>query len=146
MDTALWLLSKILWFVLRPNTLALLAACLGAVLLARRRGRGLGRVLALLGLGWFVLVLGTPLPSWVTLPLEDRFPRPAEEPARIDGIVVLGGAVDTALTEARGHTVKGHRLLDQLAKSLGFDVSMYGDTRKDDSDRGGNSSGIFDGG
>ncbi len=101
MDTALWLLSKILWFLLRPNTLALLAACIGALLLWRRRGRGLGQVLALLGLGWFVLVLATPLPSWVTLPLEDRFPRP-EEPAHIDGIIVLGGAVETALTEARG--------------------------------------------
>ena len=101
MDTALWLISKILWFVLRPNTLALLAACLGVLLLLRQRRRA-GGLLAVLGLSWFVLVLGTPLPSWATLPLEDRFPRPAAEPARIDGIVVLGGAVDTALTEARG--------------------------------------------
>ncbi len=43
-----------------------------------------------------------PLHIWVQMPLEDRFPRPAEAPARVDGIVVLGGAVEQDLTEARG--------------------------------------------
>jgi uncharacterized SAM-binding protein YcdF (DUF218 family) len=48
------------------------------------------------------VILLTPLSQWALLPLEDRFPRPAEPPAHVDGIVVLGGAVDQNLTEARG--------------------------------------------
>ena len=43
-----------------------------------------------------------PLHVWVQMPLEDRFPRPDPPPARVDGIVVLGGAVEQDLTEARG--------------------------------------------
>ena len=100
MDTILWLASKLLWMLLRPNTLALLLACIGLWVIWR--GRRWGRWPLLLGLGYFALVLLTPLSQWALLPLEDRFPRPAEAPARVDGVIVLGGAVDQNLTEARG--------------------------------------------
>jgi len=91
--------SKIFWFVARPTTAALILGCLG--LWAVWRGRRWGRWPLLACLGFFVTILATPIPSWLTLPLEDRFPRPAA-PARVDGIVVLGGAVDQHLTAARG--------------------------------------------
>jgi uncharacterized SAM-binding protein YcdF (DUF218 family) len=100
MDTILWLASKLFWLFLRPNTLALLLACVG--LYVGWRGRRWGRWPMLAGLGYFVLVLLTPLSQWLLLPLEDRFPRPAEPPAQVAGIIVLGGAVDQNLTEARG--------------------------------------------
>jgi uncharacterized SAM-binding protein YcdF (DUF218 family) len=74
-------------------------ACLGAgLLIAHRRW---GRWPLLLGLGWFVAVLLTPVAAWVSLPLEDRFPR-APAPARVDGVIILGGAVEQLLTESRG--------------------------------------------
>lgn len=99
MQDALFLLSKLFWLFARPNTFALLLACVGAgALLAHRRW---GRVPLVLGLGWFVAILVTPLAAWVTLPLEDRFPRP-EGPARVDGVIILGGAVEQLLTESRG--------------------------------------------
>jgi uncharacterized SAM-binding protein YcdF (DUF218 family) len=99
MQDALFLLSKLFWLFARPNTFALFLASLGAgALIARRRW---GRIPLLLGLGWFVAILVTPLAAWVSLPLEDRFPRP-EAPARVDGIIVLGGAVEQMLTESRG--------------------------------------------
>lgn len=41
---------------------------------------------------------------------------------------------NTAVVTARGHTVKGHKLLEQLARSLDLDVTAYGDDRKDQSD------------
>ena len=100
MDTILWVASKLLWLVLRPNTLALLLASLGLWALLRRRRWG--RWPALAGLGYYLVVLLTPLHQWLLLPLEDRFPRPAAAPTRVDGVVVLGGAVDQNLTEARG--------------------------------------------
>jgi uncharacterized SAM-binding protein YcdF (DUF218 family) len=100
MDTFLWLASKLLWAVLRPNTLALVLACVG--LWAMWRNRRWGRWPLLLGLGYYVVVLLTPISQWALLPLEDRFPRPVVTPTHVDGIVVLGGAVDQNLTEARG--------------------------------------------
>jgi uncharacterized SAM-binding protein YcdF (DUF218 family) len=100
MQDLLFHISKLFWLFARPNTFALLLACIGAgLLIAGRRG---GRWPLLLGLGWFVAVLLTPLPAWLTLPLEDRFARPADVPERVDGVIVLGGAVEQLLTEARG--------------------------------------------
>jgi len=99
MEDILFTVSKLFWLFARPNTFALFLACLGVGLLVA--GRRFGRWPALLGLGWFVAVLLTPLSTWITLPLEDRFSRPAL-PAQVAGVVVLGGAVEQALTAARG--------------------------------------------
>ncbi len=99
MQEIAFLASKLLWGVLRPNTLALLLAVIGALLLWR--GRRIGRWPALLGLGWFVAVFALPVAALLTLPLEERFPRPAL-PAQVTGIIVLGGAVEQQLTQAHG--------------------------------------------
>jgi uncharacterized SAM-binding protein YcdF (DUF218 family) len=98
----LFFLSKAFWLVLRPNTLALALAILGAALLWRGRRPGWGKLLLVLGLGYYLLILVSPASQWIVMPLEDRFARPAPPPAKVDGVVVLGGAVDTVLTEAHG--------------------------------------------
>lgn len=100
METVTFIASKVLWALLRPNTLALVLALLGLALVWR--GRRFGRWPLLLGLGWYALVFATPIASWLTLPLESRFPRPATLPGPVAGIVVLGGAVDQDLTVAHG--------------------------------------------
>lgn len=100
MDTILHILSKTFWFAARPGTFALILACIGLALVWR--GRRWGRWPLLAGLGVYVAVIATPVAPWVVMPLEDRFERPREPPARVDGVVVLGGAVDQNLTEARG--------------------------------------------
>ncbi|WP_149535516.1 YdcF family protein [Siccirubricoccus phaeus] len=100
MQDVLYVLSKLFWLPARPGTFALLLGLIG--LAALWRGRRWGRWPLLAGLGFYLSLLVLPLHQWVQLPLEDRFPRPAEEPAHIDGIVVLGGAVEQNLTEARG--------------------------------------------
>lgn len=100
MQDVLYTLSKLLWLPARPGTAALLLATVGALLLWR--GRRSGRWPALAGLGFFWLLLVAPLHQWVQRPLEDRFARPASPPASATGIIVLGGAVDQVLTEARG--------------------------------------------
>ena len=78
LNDILFVASKILWQLLRPNTLALLLAVVGAV--ALWRGRRWGRGPCLLGLGWFVLIAATPLATWMTWPLENRFARPTTAP------------------------------------------------------------------
>ncbi len=100
MNDALFLLSKMFWLVARPATAALILCCVGLIVLWR--DRRWGRWPLLFGLTFFVLVLATPVSQWLTLPLEDRFARPMPPPAHVDGIIVLGGAVDQHLTAARG--------------------------------------------
>lgn len=63
----------------------------------RRAGFALGAT-ALLA----VLVVGAlPLHDWLLRPLEEYFPA-TEPPARVDGIIVLGGAEEPAILAARG--------------------------------------------
>lgn len=100
MQDALFAASKLFWMVARPNTFALLLAVAGAAFLVA--GRRWARWPLLAGLAWFLAIAATPLAARLTLPLEDRFARPAEPPPHVDGVVVLGGAVDQLLTEARG--------------------------------------------
>jgi uncharacterized SAM-binding protein YcdF (DUF218 family) len=99
-QTITFIASKALWMVLAPNTLALLLALLGLLLVWR--GRRSGRWPLLLGLGWYALVFATPIAAWLTVPLETRFARPAALPGPVTGIVVLGGAVDQELTQRHG--------------------------------------------
>jgi uncharacterized SAM-binding protein YcdF (DUF218 family) len=93
----LFILSKLAWAVLRPSVLFLLAILIGVWL----RGR-LRRLLLTLGVTFYVVVLLLPVDQVVLRPLEDRFARPGPPPAQVDGILVLGGAVDEALTQDRG--------------------------------------------
>jgi uncharacterized SAM-binding protein YcdF (DUF218 family) len=95
-----YIISKILWFPARPGHLALLVGAIGLAMMWR--GRRFGRWLILACLTFFFALIATPISQVILLPLEDRFPRPAEAPAHVDGIVVLGGAVDQNITEARG--------------------------------------------
>lgn len=100
MDSVLFVASKALWALLRPNTLALVLALLGLLLVWR--GRRFGRWPLLAGLGWYAAVFALPLSALLTLPLEERFARPAALNGPVAGIVVLGGAVEQDLTEAHG--------------------------------------------
>lgn len=82
-------LSKILWVFAQPSNLLLLIACVGAALLFSRRVR-LGKLLLMPVLGFFVLITVIPLADLLIIPLEERFPVPAEL-GKVDGIIVLSG-------------------------------------------------------
>ena len=90
-----FVLSKILWGLVAPGSLLFLLLC-GAFLWHRRRPVLSRR---LLGLAMLLLAVPALLPvaSWLALPLEQRFP-PPQLPARVDGIIVLGGAIGTEQT------------------------------------------------
>ena len=96
-----FLISKLLWILLRPSSLLLLLGLLGLLLLYARRRTG-ALVCLTLSLGAMGLVVLLPIGPLMLEPLESRFPEVTVPPAQVDGIIVLGGAVDTDLTEAHG--------------------------------------------
>ena len=102
----LFSLSKVFWFFADPGNLLLIALCLGAVLLWsrwRRAGRWLISAAAVAGLAAATIPLG----NWLTLTLENRFPVVRDLPARVDGIISLGGVVNPWVTQARGQLAIG---------------------------------------
>jgi uncharacterized SAM-binding protein YcdF (DUF218 family) len=87
-----FLLSKLLFALVTPTTLILLAL-LGAWWWLRRRPRLSRRLVGACIV--FLFALGTlPLVHWAAGPLESRFPQPPPL-EKVDGIIVLGGALDT---------------------------------------------------
>ncbi|ADZ70242.1 YdcF family protein [Polymorphum gilvum] len=105
-------LSKIVFFVIRPSNFVFLLIAAGLVL-AFGRFRRIGLVLASAG-GLLLGVAGlSPLANLLMVPLEDRFPAPSTLPETVDGILVLGGAIDTVVTGKRpfpGLTTAGERV------------------------------------
>ncbi|HEY8370728.1 MAG TPA: YdcF family protein [Thermodesulfobacteriota bacterium] len=97
----LFVASKLFWAVAQPAALLLAGLLAGAALLYTR-WRAAGRVVVTVTAAAALALTVTPLGPWLLRPLEDRFPRPERLPARVDGIVVLGGAADPWVSRARG--------------------------------------------
>ncbi len=93
--------SKVISVLLEPaNLLLLVLLCSTGLLFTRlwRLGRRLLGVLAVIMLAIALL----PWNAWLVTPLENRFAGPTVLPDRVDGIVVLGGALDPVVSAARG--------------------------------------------
>jgi uncharacterized SAM-binding protein YcdF (DUF218 family) len=92
-------LSKTIGVMMLPTNLLIGLALLGTILLATRFAR-LGRRLAVVS----VLLLGfcafSPLGNLLLHPLESRFPRWDASHGAPDGIIVLGGPIDSDLSVA----------------------------------------------
>jgi uncharacterized SAM-binding protein YcdF (DUF218 family) len=73
---------------------------LGAILILCHRVR-IGRWVCAAGATGFLLIMALPIDQWALAPLENRFPPPPPG-QRYDGILVLGGALETAMTADRG--------------------------------------------
>lgn len=94
--------SKFLWFFAQPSNAILLLLFAGMVMLWSRWAR-LGRRLVLAS-AFLLFATGlTPLGHMLILPLEERFSRTElSGGAAPEGIVVLGGAQDMSIHDARG--------------------------------------------
>lgn len=93
------IVGKLIWLVARPGNFLFLLLAIALLALALGRRRFGGRLLA----GTAAVLVGAavlPVGTWLIQPLEERFP--AVLPARVDGIVVLGGSIEPTITEARG--------------------------------------------
>ncbi|MGH7126273.1 MAG: YdcF family protein [Stellaceae bacterium] len=108
----MFLLDKAFWSIAAPGDFLVLLLAIGTLsLLVTHRRRGMG-LIAAATIG-FLAIWILPIGDWLLLPLEDRFPPPAELPAQLEGIIVLGGAVDEVVSQARGQiklTEAGDRL------------------------------------
>lgn len=89
--TIAFVISKMLWALFMPPTLLLLIL-LGAWIWHRRRPR-LSRALVGLGVLFLAVLALCPVGRWAAVPLERRFPPPGGL-EHVDGIIVLGGAID----------------------------------------------------
>lgn len=98
--------------------LLLLAGALAFAIGARRSGAAL----IVISAAGFLVAAVTPLPEWSLLPLENRFPRPALS-SHIEGIILLGGAVDPGISKARGQPAindAGARVIETAALARRF--------------------------
>lgn len=108
-----FILGKLGWAIVQPGNLLLL--CLvGGILLGSRRHDKAARALILFAAFGLLLLAVAPVGPALLLPLEQRFPRPAL-PAKLDGILVLGGVVDPRLSQAYGMTALGGAVQRLLA-------------------------------
>jgi len=94
-----FVLSKTLGIILLPTNLLLAAGVVGAVLLATRFAR-LGRKLSIASVVLLALCGFSPLGNWLLYPLEQRFPPWDAGRGAPDGIVVLGGGIDSDVSAA----------------------------------------------
>ena len=97
----LFVISKLLWLVLQPSSVLLLLALLGLLLVFLHRRRA-GLTCLTVSLGTLALIAFLPVGAALMGPLEDRFPEVTTLPPDVTGIVVLGGAVETDISAARG--------------------------------------------
>ena len=93
----MFIVGKLLTMLMLPT--ALMVECVLLGLLASRWA--VGRVLLIVGVGALTACLVLPVDTWVIRPLEDRFPAVITLPDRIDGVVVLGGAIDDLTSRDR---------------------------------------------
>jgi uncharacterized SAM-binding protein YcdF (DUF218 family) len=96
----MFVVSKILWFLGNPQTLALLVLLVGTLLLFGRRWH-LGRAIVAFITALAMLLVVLPAGRWSMQLLEHRFP-PPDLPSHVDGIILLGGEIDQEVTLAYG--------------------------------------------
>lgn len=101
-----FVLSKVLWELADFEGVILAALVAGVGLLWLRWHRAARWLLTLTALATFVLSV-LPVGYWLLAELENRFPAMGEMPERIDGIIVLGGAISPGLSRARGQPQVG---------------------------------------
>ena len=106
--------SKIVWFFAGPTNFLIVLGVVGTALLFTRWKR-FGRALAAVAALGLVLIGFSPFAKLVARPLEDRFPQRVADDRRVDGIVVLGGAIgfgrgQVAFNEAAARMTTGIEL------------------------------------
>ena len=115
-STLFFVVSKLVWFLIRPETIVLLFFGAGLLALHKHRIR-LARWLLGIPFVFLVMLSVFPLGDFVLRPLELSYARNPETPG-IDGIIVLGGAEDiglSALWEQPVTNQAGERFLTAIA-------------------------------
>jgi uncharacterized SAM-binding protein YcdF (DUF218 family) len=98
--------TDLLWWALQPSSLLLALLLLGWLAALFGRTGVARRTIALTLLAWLA-ALFLPLDYWLAVPLERTVEAPEALPAQVDGIIVLGGAVDWPSSRAADQLVLG---------------------------------------
>src|ERR1700752_1266229 len=93
--------SKILGFFAVPSNAVAMLCALGVLLLMTRFRKAASRILTG-GVGLLLVTGFSPLSNWLLLPLTERFPAWSATGRPPDGVIVLGGAIDSENSQARG--------------------------------------------
>jgi uncharacterized SAM-binding protein YcdF (DUF218 family) len=115
--------SKLIWSFLVPTNF-LLFMTLTATLGLNTRFATSARWIVLMGIAMLCVIAFSPLAYWVMRPLEERFPKPSlsngpELNEKIDGIIILGGAVGLTRDEIK-LSDQGARMTSGIALSRQF--------------------------
>jgi uncharacterized SAM-binding protein YcdF (DUF218 family) len=105
--------SKVFWFFAVPSNFLVLLILTGAVLRASRWPR-LGQRLILGGVAALLIFGLTPVPVWLLMPLETRFPQYKDDGVPVAGVIVLGGSFESEPTDHYGQMAlndAGERIL-----------------------------------
>lgn len=94
-------LSKIAWWILSPLNLLILIQAAGLASIALRRRR-IGLSLLASGAVCLIVIGLFPVSALLLQPLEQKVARPEKLPARIDGLLLLGGGQEARKTAAYG--------------------------------------------
>ena len=111
-----YLTAKVFLFLFTPSNLIALSFLASALMLALGVWPRSAR--RLLGAGALGLIICgfSPLGAWLSLPLEERFPRPPPPPD-VAGIILLGGYEDTPIATARA-TITVNEAADRLLETV----------------------------
>lgn len=96
----LYIASRLFGDLAHPGALLLLCCVIGLLLFLRKRRSS--RWFLVVGIGGLAAFAILPIDTWLMRPLESRFAMPDPMPVRVDGIIVLGGAVDVNRSVDRG--------------------------------------------
>jgi len=86
-----FVVSKLLWGLVQPLNLIVTLLAVG-IILGLIGFRTMANRALWAGIGLLLAISFLPLADLALVPLENRFPQPAPLPAKIDGIILLGGA------------------------------------------------------
>lgn len=93
LSTLFFVLSKIIWFCISPDSLLVILLVSTTVLFLCNKAKWAKKVLILTTL--FALLLSLfPIGEWLAIPLEERFETNPTLPPHVDGIIVLSGSED----------------------------------------------------
>lgn len=112
MDTLFFWASKIVWAFISPDSLLLILLLSATVMLFTQRHKWGRRLLAITCTA-LAFIAFFPVGEWLIAPLENRFPAQPDLPARIDGIIVLGGTINGA-TSAAWQQIDSNESTDRL--------------------------------
>ena len=93
MDNIFFWLSKLIWLIVKPDTILVILTVIALILLWMKLYQAATNLLSFIVL-CLLIISFLPLGNLLINPLETRFQTNPKLPEKIDGIIVLSGAVD----------------------------------------------------